>query len=306
MLSLPFWICIAVAVISAALTSGLIHLNKIYSNRISGNTFLVSLPLICCSLLFALFYLPHPEEDFLLTMTSHVVATVIICLLLVSSWANSTATMQQLIIGLCIGLLSILSPSTLMYGILTILTLFSLRSLSIRNIGSQLTGIAFAIWIVFAISFIFENADSAFNILYNYQSILSNKTQILHSSLDWSIWLYIGFVIFIQCIYSFTGFASSVGHTMQTQGAVTMISILSFGILILMGIDFGNAYIYLPVLTTLAAIHISILSANLQQSINDTITAIIVVLYIMLALLPGILNVDYAGINGWLQQHSIL
>lgn len=305
MLSLPFWICIAVAGLSTFLISALIHLNKIFSNRITGNTFLVSLPLICCSLLFSLFYLPHPKE-FMLSMTSHEVATVIVCLLLVSSWANNIATIQHLSIGLIIGLLSVLSPTSLLFGILTIFALISIRGLSIRNMGSQLTGIAFGLWIVFAVAFIFDSEDSAFNILLNFQSMLSNKSQILNCDLDWSVWLYIGFVVFIQIIYSITGFASSVGHTMQTQGAVTMISILSFGILILMGIDFGNAYIYLPVLTTLAAIHISILSANLQQSINDTITAIIVVLYIMLALLPGILNIDYAGINGWLQQHSIL
>lgn len=305
MLSLPFWICIAVAGLSTFLISALIHLNKIFSNRITGNTFLVSLPLICCSLLFSLFYLPHPEE-FLLTMTSHVVATVIVCLLLVSSWANNIATIQHLSIGLIIGLLSVLSPTTMLGGLLTIVALYSIHSLSIRNIGSQLSGIVLGIWIVFAIVFIFDSENSAFDLILNYRSMLSNKAQILNTHLDWMIWLYIGFAVFIQVIYTLTGFAYSVGHTMQTQAAISLICIFSIGVMILMVLDFGNLFIYLPVLTTLTAMHISILNANLQQQINETITAIVVLLYIALALLPGILNVDYAGINGWLQQHSIL
>lgn len=305
MLSLPFWICIAVAVLSAFLISALIHLNKIFSNRITGNTILVSLPLICCSLSFAMFYLPHPE-GFMLSMTGHVVATVIICLLLVSSWANSIATIQHLSIGLIIGLLSIMSPTSMLGGLLTIIALYSIRSLSIRNIGSQLSGIVLGIWIVFAIAFIFDSEKSAFDVIQNYQSILSNKAQFLHTQLDWTVWLYLGFAVFIQVIYSLTGFAYSVGHTMQTQAAISLTSIFSIGVMIMMVLDFGNIFIYLPVLTTLTAIHLSILNANLQQQINETITAIVVLLYIALGLLPGILNVDYAGINGWLQQHSIL
>lgn len=305
MLSLPFWICIAVAGLSTFLISALIHLNKIFSNRITGNTFLVSLPLICCSLLFSLFYLPHPKE-FMLSMTSHVVATVIVCLLLVSSWANNIATIQHLSIGLIIGLLSVLSPTTMLGGLLTIVALYSIHSLSIRNIGSQLSGIVLGIWIVFAIVFIFDSENSAFDLILNYRSMLSNKAQILNTHLDWMIWLYIGFAVFIQVIYTLTGFAYSVGHTMQTQAAISLICIFSIGVMILMVLDFGNLFIYLPVLTTLTAMHISILNANLQQQINETITAIVVLLYIALALLPGILNVDYAGINGWLQQHSIL
>lgn len=305
MLSLPFWICIAVAVVSAFLISALIHLNKIFSNRITGNTFLVSLPLICCSLLFSLFYLPHPEE-FMLSMTGHVVATVIVCLLLVSSWANSIATTQHLSIGLIIGLLSVLSPTTMIGGILTIIALYSIRSLSIRNIGSQLSGIVLGIWIVFAIVFIFDSENSAFDLILNYRSMLSNKAQILNCQFDWTVWLYIGFAVLIQIIYTLTGFAYSVGHTMQTQAAISLICIFSIGVMVIMALDFGNLFIYLPVLTTLTAIHISILNANLQQQINGTITAIVVLLYVALALLPGILNVDYAGINGWLQQHSIL
>lgn len=306
MLSLPFWICIAVAGLSAFLISVLIHSNKIYSNRLTGNTFLVSLPLICCSLSFAMFYLPKPEDGFILSMAGHTAATVIICLLFVNSWAHSIAAMQHLTIGLIIGLLSILSPTTILFGILAIISLFSIRSLSIRNIGNQLSGILFGIWIVFAVAFIFDGEDSAFSIIRNYQSVLGNIGQILESELDWAIWLYIGFVVFIQIVYSITGFSYSVGHTMQTQGAITLICISSIFVIILMALDFGNLFIYLPVLTALTAIHLSILSANLQQSANDTITAIIVVLYIVLAFLPGILNVDYAGINGWLQQHSIL
>lgn len=305
MLSLPFWICIAVAVLSAFLISALIHLNKIFSNRITGNTILVSLPLICCSLSFAMFYLPHPE-GFMLTMTSHTAAMVVICLLLVSSWANGIATIQHLLIGLIIGLLSILSPNTVFVSLLTIISLVFVRGVSIRNIGSQLTGIALGIWIVFATVFIFDSENSAYGLISNFQSLLGNTGQILDSELDWMSWLYIGFALFIQVIYSLAGFASSVGHTMQTQGAVSLISFCSIGVMILMVLDFGNAYIYLPVLTTLTAIHLSILNANLQQQINGTITAIVVLLYVALALLPGILNVDYAGINGWLQQHSIL
>lgn len=305
MLSLPFWICIAVAGLSAFLISALIHLNKIFSNRITGNTILVSLPLICSSLLFSLFYLPHPEE-FMLSMTGHVVATVIVCLLLVSSWANSIATIQHLSIGLIIGLLSVLSPTTMIGGILTIISLVFVRGVSIRNIGSQLTGIILGIWIVFAITFIFDSEGSAYGLISNYQSLFGNIGQILDSELGWMSWLYIGFALFIQVIYSLAGFASSVGHTMQTQGAVSLISFCSIGVMILIVLDFGNAYIYLPVLTTLTAIHLSILNANLQQQINGTITAVVVVIYVALALLPGILNVDYAGINGWLQQHSIL
>lgn len=305
MFSSTIWICIAVAGIISLINAWALHLNNIDAVSESKSTVIGSWLLLSSSISFSVSYIPH-DEGYMFPLLTFLLGSTAIMFLLMTSWRRYIAPVQYIFIGLIIALLSNLVPITICWMIAGPVIMLFMQNISIRNIGSLVTGAFFGIWMTFVWKFITDSEQAAMSVLDLYDNILHFSFPSLDLAFDWTIWLYIIAFVFIKIIYIIWGITYSVGHNLQTKGVDSMISVIGICLMLLLIFNFSNAYLYIPLLSVMLSLHISVHMTNSRTPINETICWSVIMILLILSLLPYIISYDYSGTNRWLQEHSIL
>lgn len=245
----------------------------------------ISWPLLNAALSFTYCHFPHPEQFYYELV--QLVAMMLVISITMSLWQRRSSTAKHLLIGLLIGLLSTLLPHTLLWLLFIPLASYHLRCWSTRNMFSAITGALFGIWVVYCLRFFGIGLESASALLPQYAAIICDEDygQLLTGLGLWQ-GLYLGFVLLLLIIYSFTSLLLVSDQAVRVGSFIQLFTSLSLLVTLLLWLDVEHFYsnVNLPVL--FIALQLTIHQANLKSALNEWWTLVAILLFNALCIVP--------------------
>lgn len=250
-----------------------------------GKSMAIVWPLMSVTLNFAYLYF-NPSNPVLFGLL-HLSALMGIITLMLSIWQEEQATLRNLCIGLLIGICSTFFPHTILWLLLIPLAMFHLRSTSLRNGCSILTGALMGIWIVYCLYFIGQGAEAADGIIRKFSELfdMASYVEVLSSFSLWH-WLFIAMLVLMVIIYSLSAMVLGTGHSVRASACIMLISTLSIASVFFLCIDINNTALYICQLALFLCIQLTIHQANLRSSANEWWTIFIILLSFGISVLP--------------------
>lgn len=250
-----------------------------------GKALAIAWPLMSMALNFSYLYF-NPSVSFNqgLLQLSGLVCTIV---LMLSTWQEEQATLRCLCIGFLIGFSASGIPHSILGLALVPAMTFHMRSTSIRNIFSILTGAIMGVWVVYCVLFIFFAPETADAMLMQFAKLvnMSDYSKVFSSYSLWH-WLYIALLALLVVIYSLSALLLGTGHSVRSSASIMLLSTLSIAEVLFLCFDISNTAIYLNQLAMFLCIQLSVHQANLRSSANEWWTIFILLTSIGISVLP--------------------
>jgi len=277
------WINWAVA---GVLSSGIWHIVSRF--RLDGGAsvraFAISWPLLTGSLCFT--YCHFPQTDQWLQGIIQQLAMLAFISLQMSLWQRHQAILKHLLLGLIIGLTSTLIPHTLLWVLLLPISSYYMRSWSMRNMMSALTGILFGIWVIYLVLFFVMGMEAADEMILQYAVLVTPIDFSPLMALNLWQYTYLGFIALLLLLYSFSGLAISVGQSVRAEASILLISALSLALALLFAFDAQHLTAYIGMFALFLGLQLTIHQANLNAAINEWWILLILVISTALCVIP--------------------
>lgn len=282
-------------------SAGIWHVTKRYHlcGIYDGKSFTISWPILSASLNFSLCHFPNTEHFYIGILS--LMAMLVALSLLLSVWQEEQSAGRHMLVGIIIGLVSTLLPHALMWLFLLPLVTYHMRSWSLRNIFSTLTGAVLGIWIVYCSLFLREELVGGYTegsmwmqsgqIIRNYAYIINFESyeQLIEGFGLWH-WLFLGLIALLVLVYSISAMFLNVGNSIRAGASISLVSTLSLFLVVLSFFDIAHLSIYLSLLSFFLCIQLTIHQANLRTSLNEWWTLIVIISMMALTALPLFIN----------------
>lgn len=277
--------------ISGILSAGIWHIVARF--RLDGGAsvraFAISWPLLAGALCFTSCHFSQPDQW--LEGIIQQLAMLAFISLQMSLWQRHQAIIKHILVGLIIGLTSTLIPHTLLWTLLVPIAGYYMRSWSLRNMMSVLTGIVLGIWFIFLFLFFGSSMEAADAMILQYA--------ILFVPFDFSplfelnLWQYIflGFIALLLVLYSFSGLAINVGQSVRAEASILLISALSLALVVLFVFDLHHVSSYIGMFSLFLGLQLTIQQANFNSAIIEWWILLILLVSALLCLFPFFFSV---------------
>lgn len=246
--------------------------------------FAITWPLLSLTMNFSYCYFAHTE--LLYRNILQLIAMLAMLTLILSLWQKRVSILKHLIIGLIIGVVSVVVPHTILWLLLLPIASYFMRSWSPRNILSAITGILLGIWIAYCIYFIGWGETAANQMIAQYASITRSE-DFLQLFQGIGLWQYIflGFMGVLLIGYSASAGVINTG-SVRVGASVSLIIALGFALVVLFFLDLRHLPAYLDMFALFLGLQLTIHQANHHSSINEWWTVAIIVVVAVLCILP--------------------
>lgn len=213
---------------------------------------------------------------------------LLIMVTVMQTWQNKLATLYFLFCGIVIGVLSAISNNVILWLLLFPGILYQMRSWSLQNWGSLISGVILSIWLCYVGQMLLLGVDTADAFILSYVKFYDT---LLPGIFDYTLWEYIfmAFVALLLIIYSIAGIASSVAKSVKANAIVIMLAILSFLITLISVIDLSDLPNYIGMLAILLSIQITIHQSCVNDIRNEWWTISIIIIFAILSIVAQLL-----------------
>lgn len=274
-------------IMSLALTTGVWHIVSRF--RLEGGSdvraFAIALPFINGALQISYCYFCTQKQFDELRV--EVLALVVILILAMNLWQQRECILEQISLGLIIGITSTLVPHIVYWLLLIPLFCYHMRCWSLRNVLAALTGILLGIWILYFSTFAAEGEAKADAMLINYATLIPSGEY--HLPVDgYGVWQYLFLAVHAIVVigYGISGIVVNVGQTVRTTSSIYLISSLCILLVGLLFADPQHMTSYLCLLAILTSIQITIRQANSRSLAVEWSILFITLASTALSLLP--------------------
>lgn len=208
---------------------------------------------------------------------------LLILFTVMQTWQKKIATIQYLICGFIIGIVSTFLDYSLLWLLFFPVILYQMRTWSNQNWGSLISGLILSIWTCYVCRMFLLGVDNADNFILSYATIID---RLMPTRINYTLWewVFIAFIALLLIIYSILGYAINVAKTVKASASVTMLSTLCLIITIIATIDIYHLQNYLGMLSIFMSLQISIHQSCLLNIKNEWWTIIIVALLAILSI----------------------
>ncbi len=277
------WISWAVA---GVLSAGIWHIVSRF--RLDGGAsvkaFAISWPLLTGSLCFTYCHFPQ-SQPFYLGLIQQLSLLAFLSLEM-SLWQRHKAIIKHLLLGLVIGLTSTLIPHTILWIFLLPIASYHMRSWSIRNLMSAVTGIVIGIWIIYLVLFFGTGMEAADQMILQYATVIHTLDFSLLASLGMWQYIFLGFIALLLIVYTFSGLAIDVGQSVRAEASIILISSLSLALVVLLVYDVQHLTSYISMFSLLLGLQFTIHQANLDAVVNEWWILLILLISAALCVIP--------------------
>lgn len=267
------------------------HLCDIYE----GRSLTISWPILSACLNFSLCHIPNTEHFYLGLLS--LVAMLSALALLLSVWQDTNSVGRFMLVGLIAGLVSTLLPQALLWLVLLPLITYHMRSWSLRNVFSTITGAAWGIWFVYCCLFLLEYVQdktaasslwlTADQMIRNYAELFNvTDYETLIAGFGLWHWLFLALIALLVLVYSISAMFLNVGNSIRAGASISLVSSFSLFLVALSFLDIAHLSIYLSLLSFFLCIQLTIHQANLRTAFNEWWTLIIILSMMILTALP--------------------
>jgi hypothetical protein len=272
--------------IAGVLSTGIWHIVSRF--RLDGGAsvkaFAISWPLLTLTLNFTYCY--FPLNDLFYKSIIQQLAMLAFVSLEMSLWQRHKAIIKHILLGLIIGLTSTLIPHTILWIFLLPIASYYMRSWSIRNMMSAITGILMGIWVIYLVLFFGTSMESADQMFMKYVNIVQPIDFSPLIGLNMWQYIFLGFIALLLVIYSFSGLAISVGQSIRAEASIILISALSLALGVLSFFDIQHFTTYIGMLSLFLSMQLTIHQANLNSAIIEWWILFIILVGTTLCILP--------------------
>ena len=279
-----WWVPVVNWALSALLAYGvqdIIHRYRLGSTR-QGLIFCVSWIILSTTMNFASLYMPGDMASWKIML--QMAGLIGILHLLLSSWQMHNAPVHYLLTGFIISLLSLIYAPSLYWLLLIGMGAIYMRSNSMRNFWSTLTGVVFGTWVSYFSIWFLAGETRADNIVNRLRSIFSFTLSLPAFSLE--VWVFIGITVFLLLVYSGTGYLLNVGDSLRVTSFIRLISMMALVFVLFTVPNGSHIALCFCLISLLLAIQNALHLSNLQSDIHEWWTIVILTVMMLLDIMP--------------------
>lgn len=244
----------------------------------------ISWPILTAGLQFV--YCHFPSADHYAKVLLLVIVQMCCLSLSMSLWQRRRSPFKCLLLGLFIGLESLVVPQSILWLLLFIVVGYYMRCWSMRNTACVLTGAFFAVWVGYCLRFFLNGAAEADALILAYSVILRDESYAPLLALHLWQYLFMGLTLLLLIIYSLSGFLLGAGQSIRAASSIKLISVLSLSFVVLLPFDILHFFGNLSVFSLFISLQLTIHQANVRSIFHEWWILLIILSYIALCLLP--------------------
>ncbi len=281
---IAWWIPVANWAVSALFALGIqdfISRNRLGNVRHSV-PFVIAWVLLTSATNFAALYLEGdmPLWKILLQMG----ALLVILNLTLMTWQRTDAPAICLLAGIIVGLLSVIYAPTIYWLLVLFFAAFFMRSNSVRNFWSTLSGVFLGIWVSWVTVFFLFGEDTAGNILRNLGSVFPVTFALPEFSLQ--SWIFIAVVALLLAVYTSTGFLLNIGDSLRSTSCIQLFSVLAILFAVFTFLNVSQLELYVCLLSLLLAVQLTFHHTNLSSDIHEWWIIFVLITMMLLGIVP--------------------
>lgn len=278
-------------------SGGIWHVTKRYHlcGLNDGKSITISWPLLSAGMNFALCHFPRTEQFYVGILL--LLSILVVLSLILSVWQETVSVIRHMTIGLIIGGVSTLLPYTLLWLFLLPVASYHMRSWSLRNAFSVITGALLGIWMVYCALFFWGEwltggaipppPVGADHIILQYFTLISPESiDLLSSGFGLWHWLFLALIALLVVVYSISAMLLNAGGSIRSSASISLISTLSISMVVFALLDSGHLSIYVSLLMLFLSIQLTIHQANVCSAFNEWWTLFIILCTLALTALP--------------------
>ena len=279
-----WWVPVLNWALSALLAYGVRDIIRRYrlGNTRPGLIFCVSWIILSTMMNFASLYMPGDLA--LWRIMLQMAGLMGILHLLLSSWQMHSAPVLYLLTGIIVSLLSLVYAPSLLWLLLLALGAIYMRSNSMRNFWSTLTGVVFGTWVSYFCVWFLAGETRADNIVNRLLSIFPFTLSFPAFSLE--VWIFIGITVFLLLVYSGTSFLLNVGDSLRITSFIRLILTMAFMFVLFTVPNTSHIALYFCLVSLLLAIQNALHLSNLQSDIHEWWTIVMLAIMMLLDIIP--------------------
>lgn len=232
-------------------------------------------------------YCHFPERDSFFKVAPQLIALMLALSSAMSLWQRRRSTLKCLLLGLIIGLASTAIPHALLWIILFPVAGYYMRCWSSRNAFSMLTGVAFAVWVVYCARFILQSPAVADHMFRSYAVIMGDEdySTLLQGLGLWQ-YLFMGISLLMLIIYNISGLLLGAGQSIRASSSIQLISMFSLVYTFLMAFDVCHFLSNFSVLWLFISLQLTIHQANVRSMLHEWWIILIIIAITALCIVP--------------------
>lgn len=239
---------------------------------------------ICVVLNFTLIHFPSFEPQWKCLLQEFCLLGIV--MLAINTWQVTIATGRYMIIGLIIGVLSVIMPHTLAWVFMLPWAFYCLRSWSWRNWWSAITGVALGIWVAYCGLFFFIDEALADGLFARYAVLFDIASPDRADGFTLWHWLFIAAMALMLVSYAASGFFLNVGDSLRGHASLTLISSFSLAMTVLALLDLDHLSIYVGIMSIFLSIQVSVHHASLHSIVHEWWVIFSLAIFLAFGVLP--------------------